>query len=168
MKAARLVWIGVATGLILVAIIFLWPGGEDARLQSKARKKWGDQAIADISRRVSNPLALTNEMAALRAASVQAAEDWWIGTNILLMGDGKYLVYADINAKEEGRIHDLFIAYGSDDKWYYSTYHFCTGMVSIRVAEQPASIRAFAETYFAREFDGTSDECLKKTWPLKR
>ena len=32
--------------------------------------------------------------------------------------------------------------------------------------EPPGSITEFATKYAAHEFDGKSDECLKKTWSL--
>lgn len=168
MKAKRSVWIIVALIPLIVVGAFNWPRGENARLQSRTRKQWKDRAIADLTRRFSDPRALTNEVTALRAESARGDDGWWVGTNVLLMGDGKYLVYSDINAKEDGRIHDLFIACSSDGRWYYSTYHFCVSMVSIRVDEQPASVDQFAQTYFVRDFDGTSETCLKKTWPVKR
>lgn len=168
MKAKRLVWIVGAIILLIVVATFIRPATEESRLQSKARKQWKDRAIADITRRASATQSLTNEIIALRAESARGDEDWWIGTNVLLMADGKYLIYSDINSKEDGRIHDLFIALNSDGKWHYSTYHFCVRMISIRADEQPASVDQFAQTYFTREFDGKSDECLKKTWPVKK
>jgi hypothetical protein len=87
------------------------------------------------------------------------------------MTNGEYLVYAHIDAKEDGRIHDIFIARGSDGKWYYSTFHFCIGMVTLAAEVLGpgwnGSISEFATAYSAHEFDGHSDECLKKTWPFK-
>ena len=58
----------------------------------------------------------------------------------------------------------LFLAHGTDHKWYYSTYHFCSRLSSLGVEEPAGSISEFAERFHLREFDGISDECLKRTW----
>ena len=96
--------------------------------------------------------------------------DGWIGTNVLLMTNGEYMVYSQLCSKQNPRIHDIFIAHGSDGRWYYSTFHFCVGMLvatTMDVNGPPGSIAEFSRKYSAHEFDGRSDECLKKTWPFK-
>ena len=154
---------GIATSLII-----LLPVGEQARLHASARKRWKEQAIADVMKRSADGPSVTNELAALRETSKSGDDRDWIGINALLMVNGEYLIYSDINSKEDGRIYDLFIARGSDGRWYYSTFHFCMNMVSARMEDPPGSIAAFAATFFAKEFDGCSDECLRKTWPVKK
>jgi hypothetical protein len=84
------------------------------------------------------------------------------------MTNGEWMAYRNVCAKEEDRIADLVIGRGSDGKWYYSTFHFCIGMLNLRTMEQPESLPRFQTEYFLQEFDGHSDECLKKTWPPKR
>jgi len=39
-------------------------------------------------------------------------------------------------------------------------------MVVLRMDEQPEDLATFAKTYFLQAFDGQSDDCLQKTWPL--
>jgi hypothetical protein len=38
-------------------------------------------------------------------------------------------------------------------------------MVVLRMEEQSDDLAAFSKSYYLREFDGHSDECLQKTWP---
>jgi hypothetical protein len=84
------------------------------------------------------------------------------------MRDGEWMAYRNIGAKEQGRIPDLFIGRGCDGRWYYSTYHFCTGMAVLKAAmEQPKTLAKFRADCFLQEFDGRPDEFLKRTWPLK-
>jgi hypothetical protein len=153
---------------VCVVVLALLPNPENRRLHARARIKWKDQAIVDVMTRSNDRQSITNELAALWQESKHSDEGWWVGTNVLTMTNGEFLVYSDINAKEDGRIHDIFIARGSDSKWYYSTFHFCVRMMNARIDGAPGSIAEFGRTYFASEFDGQSDECLKKTWPQKR
>jgi len=83
------------------------------------------------------------------------------------MTNGEYLVYASRHGFNSGFVDHLFLAHGSDGRWYYSTYHFCNSMVGADV-DPPGSITEFASKYAAREFDGKSDVCLLHTWPEKR
>jgi hypothetical protein len=100
------------------------------------------------------------------------AETGWIGTNLLVMTNGEWLAYQNKCVKEPGHIHDLFLAQGSDGKWYFSTFHFCTRMITLHGRmygeEDHGSIAEFVRTYAVRQFDGKSDDCLEKTWPAKK
>jgi len=165
----------VAKGLLIVAgicglLIALW-GWAAIRynpLRSEARRAWKEKAIAEIAARVADPSRLNGELDALRSAQAREEpreEGFWISDHLLLMRNGDWLAYASICQKEDRRIRDLFLARGSDGQWYYSTYHFCIGMVVLRMEEQPESLAEFVKAYYLRPFDGHSDECLRKTWP---
>lgn len=92
--------------------------------------------------------------------------DGWLSERLIVMRNGDWLAYTNICRKQDQHIYDLFLARGSDGQWYYSTYHFCIGMVALRMEEeQPDDLAGFAKTYYLRTFDGQSDECLQKTWP---
>ena len=149
----------VATGLLIL--------GGGPRLDSKARKQWKEKAIGAIAQRSSNPAWLQKEIDSLRTkASTDREWDKWISEDLILMTNGEWMVYRNICAKEEGRIPDLFIGRGSDGKWYYSTYHFCIGMLVLKsMIDQPESLPRFRNDSYLCEFDGHSDECLKTTWP---
>ena len=40
-------------------------------------------------------------------------------------------------------------------------------MVGLMAEDAPGSIAEFTNRYALREFDGKSDVCLEKTWPLE-
>lgn len=161
----------VLIGLICTAALCLcwWFNPERDPLRTPARKAWKQKAIADITTRVANPAWLSNELASLTVKAGQTeGYEAWLSDSLILMKSGEWLCYTNICVKQPGGIHDLFIARGSDGTWYYSTFHFCIGMVVLRCQEQPEDLKSFCETYYVERFDGRSNECLKKTWPRKR
>ena len=89
---------------------------------------------------------------------------------MILMRSGEWLVYkSHCNKAPPHNVMDIFLAKGSDGKWYYTTCHFCLGMLALRMMqeelddERPSDLAFFAKRYHLREFDGRSDECLKET-----
>jgi hypothetical protein len=169
---------GIIVGVIaLGAVVFgvLWIGKNKASgLTSAARRLWKEQAIKDISARGNNTNWVRNEISRLRAnASNQWIDtDAWLSPGLILMTNGDWIAYSNVCRKEKGRIHDLFIGRGSDGKWYYSTYHFCINMITLRIRSETegahGSLVEFSNDYSLSEFDGRSDVCLQKTWPPKR
>ena len=153
--------------VLLLAVIgtvaFPWPPS----LHSKARRTWKEKGIAEIAARLADPAWPTNEFARLKTQSTDdsGGEARWLSDHIILMRKGEWLAYANICRKQDKRIQDLFLARGSNGRWYYSTYHFCIGMMVLRMEEQPDDLTGFAKTYFLQAFDGQSDDCLQKTWP---
>ncbi len=141
--------------------------GQRDPLRSSARREWKETAIAGISARMADPAWANREMADLetRGAAISGDSDGWLSERLIVMRNGDWLAYASICRKEDSRIHDLFLGRGSDGQWYYSTYHFCNGMVVLRMEDQSENLAAFARAYYLRPFDGHSDECLRKTWP---
>ena len=73
------------------------------------------------------------------------------------------LVYASRHGFNNGVVDHLFLAHGSDGRWYYSTYHFCNRVAGVISDDPPGSIAEFLSRYAAREFDGKSDVCLQHT-----
>jgi len=88
----------------------------------------------------------------------------WAHDHLILMTNKEYLIFAFRHGFNNGWVDHLFLAHGSDGKWYYSTYHFCNRMTATKSDDPPGSIAEFADRYAVREFDGKSDECLKRTW----
>ena len=90
----------------------------------------------------------------------------WLTDSMILMESGERLVYRSHCRKQAPRnVSDIFLAAGSDGKWYYTTCHFCVGMVALLMMqdEQPPDLAFFVERYHLQEFDGTSDDCLQET-----
>lgn len=136
-------------------------------LQSSARRTWKDKSIAEITTRIAAPGWPSNEFAHLEARSTDdpSGDTDWLSNHVIVTRKGEWLAYANVCQKQDKRIHDLFLARGSDGRWYYSTYHFCVDMIVLRIDEQPDDLAAFVRTYFLQTFDGRSDDCLQKTWP---
>jgi len=151
----------------LLVAVALYAAGAGASLRSSARRAWKEKAITDIAARVGDPAWATNELAVLkkRGANDESSYKGWLSDHLIVMRNGDWLAYASVCQKQNHRIRDLFLARGSDGRWYYSTYHFCIDMIVLSWDEQPEDLAAFAKKYYLRSFDGRSDECLQKTWP---
>lgn len=162
-------WVLFAAAILIVAAVayaFVSLRSGD-RLDAKPRKEWKDNAIPSVERRAADPAWVTNQITVVKdkIAADGNIEGNWIADELLLMKNGDWIAYSSKCRKEDWRIHDIFIGRASDGKWYYSTFHFCIAMSSLRGSEQPPSLARFISDYSLREFDGRSDECLKKTWP---
>jgi hypothetical protein len=103
------------------------------------------------------------EISALKAHVGEPNYPWWVGENLVLMTNGEYLIYAFRHGNNMGWPPHLFLARGSDGRWFYSSFHFCNGLIAACAPPPPGSIDEFAKRYGAYEFDGKSDECLKTT-----
>ena len=111
-------------------------------------------------------MALESEIARLGSSftATRGDSDPWIGDGVLVMRNGDWIACESICRKENSRIHDLFIGRGSDGKWYYSTFHFCSGKIVLHAEEQAESLARFADAYWLVPFDGRSDDGLGATW----
>ena len=170
-KLVRLRWLRIALGLlVLVLCIALFPLLLRASLYA-ARRSWKNEAIPLITKLASNKDWIGKE---IKAVGTQTNDDrvlvsGWLTDKLILMENGEWLVYQSHCSKAAPHyVEDIFLAKGSDGKWYYSTFHFCVGMVVLRLEQetQPPSLAFFAHEYNLRQFDGRSNECLKKTAPL--
>jgi hypothetical protein len=136
-------------------------------LISEHRIAWKNTALAHISNNLGNSSWFSSESNRLHGIAAQKPDDpsGWVSKNLIFMKNGDWLIFESISHKENPRIYDFFLAKGSDDQWYYSTYHFCKDNVVLQMEEQSGSLPEFVKYYSLQPFDGKSDECLKKTWP---
>ena len=160
-----IIWISIP--VVLVGLVFGWWSGTRYKYE-RARVAWKTTTLERLA-----GLSLTNEdmsreLEALKAARGAGEHQEWAGDRVLLMTNDEYLVYAFRHGFNSGFVDHLFLAHGSDGRWYYSTYHFCNRMAGARFEDPPGSIAEFASRYAAREFDGKSDVCLQHTWPEQR
>ena len=157
----------IGSACVLLLALAFYAAGSGASLRSSARRAWKAKAIADIAARIADPAWATNELALLqkRGTNGDSSYEGWLSDHMIAMRNGDWLAYASACQKEHHRIRDLFLARGSDGRWYYSTYHFCIDMIVLRGEERSADLPAFAKAYFLHPFDGHSDECLRQTWP---
>jgi len=156
----------VVAGLVGAAFAYHSLGLRDPNY-NKWRREWKDAAVAALAKQASDTAWVAKETTAVKAKLGAQGEDdgGWFSSTLLLMKNGDWIAYASRCGKEDWRIRDIFIGRASDGKWYYSTFHFCRGMLTLRVEDRPESLAKFITAYSLREFDGLSDECLKKTWP---
>jgi hypothetical protein len=153
-------------GILLIAIVIMATGKHDPLL-SKKRRAWKNEAIKEIALRSRDVNWLNTQKAELgrRNSENPNHSDGWLSEQLILMQNGDWLVYKNVCWKEKSNIADLFLAKGSDGKWYYSTFHFCVQMITLKSDAQPEGLSEFVKSYFLEEFDGDSDDCLKTTWP---
>lgn len=160
-----IIWISVSivfAGLILGGLML---SGCNHR---RARAAWKTTTLTRLA-----AVSFTNEMVESEVRLMKARMGVgdhadWTGESVLVMTNGEFLVYASRHGANDGFVDHLFLAHGSDGRWYYSTYHFCNNMVGVMADEPPGSIAEFATRYAVRQFDGTSDVCLEHTWPEKK
>lgn len=151
--------------MVVAAVLVYWPQSDP--LRSAARRKWRDQAVARIQRRLDDKTWLESEVASLQSiVARRPVEGAWVGDELLVMKNGDWIVCQNVCTKEQNNAvkKDLFIGRGSDGKWYYSTFHFCVGKCVLQIERQPESLAQFVEAYWLAPFDGRSDESLKPTW----
>jgi hypothetical protein len=161
---SRKLIIFISIPLIVVGLPFGWWSVMRYNYQ-RARAAWKTKTLEQLA-----GLSLTNgdisgEFETLKFHRGVREHQEWAGNHVLLMTNDDCLVYAFRHGSNSGFVDHLFLAHGSDGRWYYSTYHFCNNMSGARFDEPPGSIAEFASRYAAREFDGKSDVCLQHTWP---
>jgi hypothetical protein len=158
----------MAVGLLLVvacAAAVPWVAGNRLRA---ARRHWKNDAIPTISAWAEDGSWRTQEVQMLtkRTNDQQVIAEGWLTDKMILMQNGEWLVYKSHCSKAKPHlVNDIFLARGSDGKWYYSTFHFCVGMCALLMLQetQPPNLAGFVHEYNLQEFDGRSDECLKET-----
>jgi hypothetical protein len=131
---------------------------------NRARAHWKDIALANLSEMSTTNAEIVSELDQLKHPT-PSLDFGFAHDHVILMTNGEYLVYFWRHGFNSGFVDHLFLARGTDGRWYYSTYHFCNSMVAISPDGPPASIAEFVKRYSVCEFDGKSDECLKHTWP---
>ena len=97
----------------------------------------------------------------------EGGERRWMGNGILLLKSGEWIVFRNSCQKEDWRLQDMFIGKASDGNWYYSTYHFCKQMVVLSFMGQPEDLESFGERCSVRQFDGSDETELVKTFPRR-
>jgi len=160
-----IVWLAIALVIIVSAVGVLWAAQTKFE---RARTVWKTATLPRLTALSFTNEEIRQEFDALKAGPTPNMDWSWAHDHVLLMTNGEHLIYAFRHGFNNGSVDHLFLARGSDGRWLYSTYHFCNQMAGVRSDDPPGSIAEFAKRYSAREFDGKSDECLKKTWPLKR
>src|SRR5262249_53013344 len=124
-KKRRILIIAVALAAIgsLVATL---PWMTRQYLQAQ-RRHWKNDAIPAIANLAENKSWREKEIELLTklAENEHVIEKGWLTDNLILMESGEWLVYRSHCSKAKPHtVNDIFLAKGSDGKWYYSTFHF--------------------------------------------
>jgi hypothetical protein len=134
-------------------------------LYAAPRIQWKDHAISLIQQRASDRAWITAQSAHLQARTATRPFANWIGDEFLFMKNGDWIICQNICRKQDPHIEDLFIGLGSDGRWYYSTFHFCVGKVTLfGEGTQPDTLLQFVDGYSLRPFEVHSNDCLRSTW----
>jgi hypothetical protein len=182
MVSRRKFWMITAAVPVIVMLVIFGMYGVNQFLVTQARREWKTQAIARISDIAIDPQRIQREKDLLVGKADEAdgeiLADGWLSRSMILMSNGEWLMYQNHCPKEVLRlpvktrrpVSDIFIAKGSNGKWYYSTCHFCVDMMALIGFQDdpPADIVSFAQRYHLVEFDGQSDDCLRKTESVPR
>lgn len=148
-------------------------------MQWHTRHQWKEEAISKIAHLSSDKTWISNEVSFIKGADAGPGQlmlaKGWLSNNMVLMRNGEWLVYQSHCAKAPPHhMSDLCIAKGSDGKWYYTTCHFCIGMIALIGLQEssagvdgqdarPINLASFIKRHQFNELDGKFDECLKKT-----
>lgn len=157
-------------GATLLAAAACWPR---YRIH-QARLAWKEAAIPYITRHADDSSWIKREISFLANEYPNEGNTIiskpWLSDRMMLMKSGEWLIYRSHCKKEEPHnVEDICIARGSNGKWYYSTCHFCVGMISLvgfqenQEEMQPKNLAWFLKNYQFKEFDERSNECLKTT-----
>ncbi len=130
----------------------------------RGRAAWAVAAIQRLSAISPNTEPMRTEILDARTSVVADRGIHWTGEHVVIMTNGDYLIYEFRHGFNNGFVDHLLIARDNRSRWWFSTYHFCSGMVGVGADVAPASIEEFAARYSAREFDGTAAACLVPTW----
>jgi len=160
-----IVWISIP--VVLVGLVFGWWSFTRLKYE-RARAAWKITTLERLAGLSITNEDISRELETLKASRGAGEHQAWTGDRVLLMTNDQCLMFEFRHGFNSGFVDHLFLAHGSDGRWYYSTYHFCSSMAGARFDEPPGSIDEFASRYAAREFDGQSDVCLQHTWPQKR
>jgi hypothetical protein len=165
-KSDRKSWlVSIAVCLSLIAGVFWW---RVVYLPNRDRAAWKNAIMPQLANLSVSDDSIRKQLEFLKSDAAQSTAVSWSSEQILLMTNGQYLIYAYRHGNAHELPAHLFLARGSDDRWYYSSYHFCRNMLMLSGDEPPGSIAEFAHWYGVRQFDGKSDDCQKKTkWQLR-
>lgn len=159
------IWISIPA-ILVVLVLGVWV--VTSLKHQRARTEWKTTTLARLAAVSLTGEVIEREMETMKARMGVGDHVEWTGESVLVMINGEFLVYASRYGANNGFVDHLFLARGSDGRWYYSTYHFCNNMVGVMGDDPPGSIAEFATRYAVRQFDGKSDVCLEHTWPGKK
>lgn len=154
----------LAVACIGAAVFYIAMKRADVHHTSE-RRLWKDTAIIKIKADLNAKDYLEKRFGEIpKPLGFFDSSEQWLTPDTIVCRDASWLAFRAQCHKEDPKVHDIFVAKGSDGKWYYSDFHFCKQMMILASNEQPASLTEFKHQYFLAEFDGESDVALDPTW----
>lgn len=146
--------IGILAMTFLAAVVVAFFALQPDRYHTRERRAAKAQMIEEIGQQVAR-LSPDTEL---------EGGKWW-NEDFIRFYDGSWIAYRAQCHKVDPKVYDLFIGRGSDGTWYYSTHHFCIGMLALQDHDQMDNLQDFISEYSLESFDGSSDQALLSTWP---
>jgi len=126
------------------------------------RTRWKGTALERLARSSVTNEVVRQELDQLKASYTNVSAIVWTHDHVLLMTNGEHIVYEYRHGANDSFPPHLFLGRCSDGRWH-SSHHFCKSMQMVKYDLAPGSIAEFAKRYSARNFDGKSNECLRRT-----
>ncbi len=125
------------------------------------------KSIADINAWLSDTNWIVDQSKKLVAIdSLAGGSAWpWFSEHFIRFKSGEWMVCCSGCSKHDPKAADFWVGKGSDGKWYFSSFHFCVGMIVLMGDGSPDSLASFVNDYYVHEFGGNPEDALKKTWP---
>ena len=160
MKTVTITLIAVGAVLLIAAVVVV-PGRlrESSRVAATARFR--DSAIAEVTRLTADLSAVSNQVATM--AKQTDEEDRWLSPHLVVMQSGEWLAFASKCSKEDPKIRDTFVCRASDGRWYESSFHFCKGVIVLRMEGQPQDLQSFIRDHKLSELQGRPNHALQRT-----
>jgi hypothetical protein len=151
--------------LCVIAVGIFVVGKRFDEFHTVERRKWKNDMIASITTDLKNPDYLKERLGEVPKpmADFDTSEPQWLTEDTIVCRDASWLAYRAQTHKNDPKIHDIFIARASDEKWYYSDFHFCKQMMVLESNGQPETLEQLKKEYSLVEFDGSSDDALNQT-----
>ena len=130
-----ILWLGIPS--LIVVLFAVWVAVVKHR-DEHARKLWKDEALVQLAKTSLTSEEVRTEIAQLKHPTPNL-DLGWTHEQVLLMTNGEFMVFAFRHGFDDGFIDHLFLAHGSDGRWYYSTHHFCNQMRGSGQAGQPGA-----------------------------
>lgn len=147
---------GIACGALravgfLVAAVVLWFLIGFGWMWTE-RTLWKSKALSRLATAERDDRMVQAELHSKAVPTSESDPRAWAGRHVIKMTNGEYLIYQYWH--RSAGVADLFLARGSNGRWYSVNYHFCNEMTVARFTPQPLSIAEFASKYALSEFEG--------------
>ncbi len=163
MKTTKLI-LGILCGIIIVGTLG-WL--ITTHILNQRHSQWLEHCVAEIKSLSSETNWIAGVIESMHATPEDELGRHFISPDLVVMTNGEWIIYRAATHKQGTAFPELFVGLASDEKWYYTTYHFCHQMMVLGADGQPPSLEYFVTNYYLVPYTEQPYEKLTKTWPLK-